>query len=502
MLNSIMTWVMRKRIHQIDLFIKYPIEVQNEVLFGLTKTAKDTEWGIKHKYASIKSVDQFKEQVPISTYEDLFPIIERLLKGENNLIWPGKLEWFAKSSGTTNARSKFIPVTREALDDCHFKAGKDMLSLYINNFNFSQPFKGKTLSVGGSHEVNPENPNVSYGDVSAVLMQNLPLWAEFIRTPKLKTALLPTWEEKMAAMIVETAKVNVTNLAGVPTWILVLFQRMIETYKLDSMLDIWPNLEWFAHGGVSFDPYREQFKKLIPTDKMNYMEIYNASEGFFGIQDIPNADDMLLMLDYGMFYEFMPIEEYGKENPKTLQLEQVELGKSYALVISTNAGLWRYLIGDTIKFTSLNPFRIKITGRTKHFINAFGEEVIIENAEEAIKYACRITGVTIADYTAGPIFIGDGTKGGHEWLIEFSQEPADLSKFTDLLDSKLREVNSDYDAKREKEIALKAPKVTALKPKTFYKWMEKRGKLGGQNKVPRLANNREYLDSILEMIRA
>lgn len=493
---------MRKRIHQIDLFIKYPIEVQNEVLFGLTKTAKDTEWGIKHKYASIKSIDQFKEQVPISTYEDLFPIIERLLKGENNLLWPGKLEWFAKSSGTTNARSKFIPVTREALDDCHFKAGKDMLSLYINNFNFSQPFKGKTLSVGGSHEVNPENPNVSYGDVSAVLMQNLPLWAEFIRTPKLKTALLPTWEEKMAAMIVETAKVNVTNLAGVPTWILVLFQRMIETYKLDSMLDIWPNLEWFAHGGVSFDPYREQFKKLIPTDKMNYMEIYNASEGFFGIQDIPNADDMLLMLDYGMFYEFMPIEEYGKETPKTLQLEQVELGKSYALVISTNAGLWRYLIGDTIKFTSLNPFRIKITGRTKHFINAFGEEVIIENAEEAIKYACRITGVTIADYTAGPIFIGDGTKGGHEWLIEFSQEPADLSKFTDLLDSKLREVNSDYDAKREKEIALKAPKVTALKPKTFYKWMEKRGKLGGQNKVPRLANNREYLDSILEMIRA
>lgn len=500
MLNSIMTWVMRKRIHQIDLFIKYPLDVQNELIQSLIQTAKDTEWGKKYDYKSISTITEFKERVPISTYEDIFPIIERLLKGENNLLWPGKLEWFAKSSGTTNARSKFIPVTKEALEDCHYKAGKDMLSLYVNNFNFSQPFSGKTLSIGGSHQVNPENPDISYGDVSAVIMQNLPLWAEFIRTPKLKTALLPTWEEKLTAMIVETSKVNVTNLAGVPTWILVLFEKIIEDQKLDSMLDIWPNLEWFAHGGVAFDPYKEQFKKLIPTSKMNYMGIYNASEGFFGIQDIPNSDEMLLMLDYGMFYEFMPMEELDKEHPKTLQLDEVELEKNYALVISTNAGLWRYLIGDTVKFTSLNPFRIKITGRTKHFINAFGEEVIIENADRAIKYACRITGVTITDYTAGPIFFGNKSKGGHEWLIEFNTKPHDLEKFTSLLDSKLREVNSDYDAKREKSIALDMPKITALETGTFYKWMGERGKLGGQNKVPRLANNREYLDSILEMI--
>ena len=495
-----MTWVMRKRIHQIDLFIKYPLDVQNELLHSLISTAKNTEWGIKFDYQSISTIQDFKNRVPISTYEDIFPFIERLLLGENNLLWPGKLEWFAKSSGTTNSRSKFIPVTREALDDCHYKAGKDMLSLYVNNFNYSQPFKGKTLSIGGSHEVNPDNPNISYGDVSAVLMQNLPLWAEFIRTPKLKTALLPTWEEKLAVMVIETSKVNVTNLAGVPTWILVLFQKIIETNNLDSMLDIWPNLEWFAHGGVSFDPYREQFKKLIPSDNMNYMEIYNASEGFFGIQDIPNADDMLLMLDYGMFYEFLPMEDIGKENPKTLQLDEVVLGKNYALIISTNAGLWRYMIGDTIKFTSINPFRIKITGRTKHFINAFGEEVIIENAEDAIKYACRITETSILDYTAGPIFIGDKSKGGHEWLIEFEKPPKDLDKFTSLLDSKLRELNSDYDAKREKNIALAQPKITSLEKGTFYKWMGKRGKLGGQNKVPRLANNREYLDSILELI--
>ncbi len=501
MLNSIMTWVMRKRIHQIDLFIKYPLEVQNELLSSLVKTAKQTEWGEKYGFGSISTLAEYKERVPISTYEDIFPTIERLLRGENNLLWPGKLEWFAKSSGTTNARSKFIPVTREALDDCHFKAGKDMLSLYVNNFNFSQPFKGKTLSMGGSHEVNPENPSISYGDVSAVIMQNLPLWAEFIRTPKLKTALLPTWEEKLSAMIVETAKINVTNLAGVPTWMLVLFQKIIEANKLDSMLDIWPNLEWFAHGGVSFDPYREQFKKLIPTDKMNYMEIYSASEGFFGIQDVPNADDMLLMLDYGMFYEFLPLENLGKENPRTLQLDEVELGKNYALIISTNAGLWRYMIGDTVKFTSLSPFRIKISGRTKHFINAFGEEVIIENADEALKYACRITGVSILDYTAGPIFIGDATKGGHEWLIEFENEPADLVQFTNLLDSKLREINSDYDAKRENNIALASPKIKSLSKGTFYSWMEQRGKLGGQNKVPRLANNREYLDSILDLIK-
>ncbi|MDB4835487.1 GH3 auxin-responsive promoter family protein, partial [Cyclobacteriaceae bacterium] len=371
---------------------------------------------------------------------------------------------------------------------------------YINNFNHINLFKGKTLSIGGSLASNPFRGQSFTGDVSAIIMKNLPSWAEFKRAPKIETALLEHWDQKIARILKETADENITSFSGVPTWTLVLIQKMIEQEQVDSILDIWPNLELVAHGGVAFDPYRQLFKELIPNPELNYQEVYNASEGFFGIQDQPNLHELLLMLDYGIFYEFLPMEEYGKEFPQTVNLEDVVLGKNYALVISTNAGLWRYLIGDTVKFTSLSPFRIKISGRTKHFINAFGEEVIIENTDQSITKACEITGAKVSNYTAAPRYLEEGKKGGHEWVVEFEEEPQDLEKFIQVLDDTLREVNSDYDAKRQQDLALTRLVLHKASKGTFYKWMEARGKLGGQNKVPRLSNDRDYLEAILKLL--
>ncbi len=501
LLSSIITWAMRKRAHQTELFLKYPIEVQSDVFTYLIETAKNTAWGQKHRYKSIGSIKEFQEQVPVSTYETLFPYIERMLKGEQNILWPTTISWFSKSSGTTNARSKFIPVSEEALQECHIKAGKDMMSFYINNFNHQALFKGKSLSIGGSLSENPLYEGSYIGDVSAIFMQNLPFYAEFKRAPSIETALISDWDMKLARMLVETPQENITSFSGVPTWILVLIRKLLEVQKVDSILEIWPNLELFAHGGVSFEPYRELFKKLIPKEGFNYQEVYNASEGFFAIQDEPNRNDLLLMLDYGIFYEFITMDELGKTNPKVITLESVKLHTNYALVISTNAGLWRYMIGDTIKFTSLYPFRIKISGRTKHFINAFGEEVIIENAETAIVEACEKTGAIISNYTAGPRYMKENEKGGHEWVIEFEKQPNDLEQFTLLLDNKIREINSDYDAKRQHDLALTCLKVFTVPQGTFYEWMKQRGKLGAQHKVPRLSNSREYLDSILSLAK-
>lgn len=499
-INSIITWAMKKRIHQMELFKKHPIDVQHEQLFKFLAKAKDTEWGKKYDYASIKTYNDFKERVPVSTYEQLNPHFERIMQGEKDILWPGKIKWFSKSSGTTNARSKYIPVTPEALEDCHYKAGKDMLSIYVNNFPSTNLFAGKGLSIGGSLGDSPLGTHSRAGDVSAVIMYNLPFWAQIIRTPKLKTALMDKWEDKIEQMAIETSKANVTSFAGVPTWTIVLIERILEMTGASNITEIWPNLECFFHGAVSFEPYRQLFKDLIPKDNMNYLETYSASEGFFGIQDQPGVYEMLLMLDNGIFYEFIPIEEFGSEHPKTIALEDVEIGKNYALVISSNAGLWRYIIGDTVRFTSKEPFRIKISGRTKHFINAFGEEVIVENADSGIATACATTGAKIDNYTAAPLYFGEGKSAGHQWLIEFEVEPNDLRLFTETLDKKIREINSDYDAKRYQDIALKMPDVKILPKGTFYKWMEKRGKLGGQNKVPRLSNTREYVDDILDML--
>lgn len=500
--NSILTWVMKKRIHQIELFMKYPHEVQDELFRKLLKEASATEFGRKYGFSDIETPARFRERVPVFTYEDLFPYIKRLMQGEQNILWPSEITWFSKSSGTTNQRSKFIPVSEEALEECHFKGGKDLISIYVNNFPDTRLFDGKGLAVGGSHQINEYDSSDSsyYGDVSAVIMQNLPPWAQFIRTPSLETALMANWEEKIEKMAVETASVNVTNISGVPTWTALLIQRITELEKKDNILDVWPNLEVFFHGAVSFKPYRNLFEKLIPKPDMRYVEIYNASEGFFGIQDQKDSEEMLLMLDYGIYYEFIPVEELGKENPKTVGLGDVEVDKNYAMVISTNAGLWRYNIGDTVRFTSTSPYRIKISGRTKHFINAFGEEVIIENAESAVNQACEATGAVIDNFTAAPVFLEKGKKGGHEWIIEFKVRPQSLEQFTVVLDETLRQVNSDYDAKRQHDLALVAPKINSVREGTFYDWMKKRGKLGGQNKVPRLFNTREYVDDILQML--
>jgi len=503
-LNSILTWVMKKRIHQIELFMKYPHEVQEEVLKRLLSTASFTEFGKKYSFDELVNYEDFRRRVPVHTYEQIFPFIERLMRGEQNILWPSEVKWFAKSSGTTNARSKFIPVSPEALEECHFKGGKDLLSIYVNNFPETKIFDGKGLAIGGSHQINEFDSSASsyYGDVSAVIMQNLPPWAEFIRTPSLDVALMGNWEEKIDRIASSTAKVNVTHIAGVPTWTVLLLQRILDLEKKNNILEVWPNLEVFFHGAVAFRPYKNLFQSIIPSESMRYWETYNASEGFFGIKDQKDSEDLLLMLDYGVFYEFIPMEEWDKEYPEAISLADVELGKNYAMVITTNAGLWRYNIGDTVKFTSLSPYRIRISGRTKHFINAFGEEVIIENADTAVAHACEMTGAVIDNYTAAPIYLEKSKRGGHEWIIEFKKQPESLEKFTQTLDSTLRKINSDYDAKRAHNIALVAPTIHSVAEGTFYNWMKKRGKLGGQNKVPRLSNSREYVDDILTMISA
>ena len=490
---------MKKRIHDIDLFRKYPHEVQAELFQNLISTAKDTAWGKKYGYSDNLSVREFQQRVPVSDYEGLYPYIERVMMGEQNLLWPSKVEWFAKSSGTTNARSKFIPVSPESLEDCHYKGGKDMLSIYVNLYPETKLFSGKGLSIGGSHRPSEINAKVSCGDVSAVIMQNLPVWAEAMRTPPLKVALMDKWEEKIEKMVEIIVDENVTSMSGVPTWTYVLLKRVLEVTGKDNILEVWPNLELFTHGAVAFGPYRQLFSDIIPSDKMNYLEVYNASEGFFGIQDQAGTEDeMLLMLDYGVYYEFIPMDQFEEEQPETLTLDQVEVGKNYAIVISTNAGLWRYKIGDTVRFTSLDPYRIKISGRTKHFINAFGEEVIVENAEAAITKACEATGAILSNFTAAPVYMESGKRGGHEWVIEFVKEPDNLARFTQVLDETLREVNSDYDAKRQNDIALQAPVVHVAPKDTFVNWLRHKNKLGGQNKVPRLSNSREYVEEILK----
>lgn len=490
---------MKKRIHQIELFKKYPIEVQNELLSNLLLKAAGTEWGRKYEFSSIQHYNDFRNRLPVSRYEDIASVIERIMEGENNVLWPSEIRWFSKSSGTTNARSKFIPVSNEALEDCHFKGGKDMISMYLNAFPESKLFAGKGLVIGGSSQVNHLNSKSSYGDISAVIMKNLPLWAQYVRVPSLDIALMENWEEKIEKMAHAIKDENITSISGVPTWTIVLLQRILELKGKDKIIDVWPNLELFAHGAVAFAPYRDLFNSLI-GDKINYIDTYNASEGFFAIQDRQESEDMLLMLDYGIFYEFIPMEEIHDENPRAIPLEDIELGKNYAMLITTNAGLWRYMIGDTVKFTTKSPFRLKITGRTKHFINAFGEEVVIENAETAITKACEETGALIENFTAAPVYLELGKRGGHEWIIEFIRKPDSLDRFTDILDATIREINSDYDAKRQKDIALVKPKVHIAPEKTFYNWMKKRGKLGGQNKVPRLSNNRQYVDELLTMI--
>ena len=498
LVNSIASWFLKKRIHQIELFLKYPNEVQNELLLNLMNEAKNTEIGFKYDFNSIKSYHEFASRVPISSYESYHKLIDRSRKGEQNIFWPRTIKWFAKSSGTTNAKSKFIPVSNASLEDCHYAAGKDLLCMYLNNNPESELFNGKNLRLGGSKELYQENGTV-FGDLSAILIDNMPLWAEFSSTPSNKISLMSNWESKVSAIIEETKNENVTSLAGVPSWMLnILNEVMIKSGK-NSIIEVWPNLEVYFHGGVNFMPYAGEYNKLIPKKDFKYYEIYNASEGFFAIQDQNYSDELMLMLDYGIYYEFIPMKNYGNKNQKIIPLDKVERNENYAIVITSNAGLWRYIIGDTVRFTSTNPYKIKITGRTKHFINAFGEELIIENCDKAIKIVSKKTGCEIRDYTVAPIFMKGKAKGRHEWLIEFKSKPLCLSYFSELLDNALKSLNSDYEAKRYNNTTLEMPKIISARSGLFNYWLKKKGKLGGQHKIPRLSNSRDFIESLLKL---
>ena len=493
--NSVASFFLKRRISQIELFKDYPIEVQQEVLRKLVVYSIDTEIGKKFEFKTIRHYNDFKERVPIVAYEDIYKDIERNRKGEQNIFWRTSIKWFAKSSGTTNAKSKFIPISFESLDDCHYKAGKDMLSLYFNNNINSELLVGKCLRLGGSKDIY-ENNNSYYGDLSAIMIDNLPFWAELSSTPSSKVSLISEWEKKVQAIINESINQNVTSFAGVPSWMLSLLQQVIQQTGKDNILEIWKNAEVYFHGGVSFDPYRNLYKNLFPSKDFKYFEIFNASEGFFAIQDQNNSSELLLMLDYGIFYEFIPTSQSEQD---IISLADVKLNVNYAMVITTNSGLWRYKIGDTIKFTCLNPFRIKVTGRTKHFINVFGEELVVENAEKALSMTCELTKCEISNYTVGPIFMGSKTKGSHEWLIEFEKKPDDINKFMEILDLNLQRLNSDYEAKRYKNSTLEIPKIQVARKNLFYDWLASKNKLGGQNKVPRLSNSREYLDELINL---
>lgn len=496
-INSIASWLMKKRMHQIELFMKYPVDVQQDVFYTLIQNGKETEFGRKHGFAHIGSSRQFAQQVPLQDYESLKPLIERTRRGEQGLLWNSDIKWFAKSSGTTD-KSKFIPVSEESLDGCHYNAGRDMVTLHCVNNPDTQLFTGKNLALGGSFTTDSfDNYQSFHGDVSAIIIQNLPMWAEYFRAPNVDIALMGEWENKLEKMADSMMHENVTSLAGVPSWMLVLLKRILEKRNLKTIREVWPHLEVYFHGGVSFTPYREQFRLLFDNDKVNYLQLYNASEGFFGIQDERVSDEMLLMLDYGIYYEFMPMDEMGQIQDKILPLEEVKTGTDYALIISTNAGLWRYQLGDTIQFTNLNPYRFRISGRTKQFINVFGEELMVHNADQAIAAACEKTHALVKDYTAAPVFMREGA-GAHEWLIEFEREPNNFDFFVALLDESLKKQNSDYEAKRYNNFVLHAPVVRKMPQNTFYNWLKRNNKLGGQYKVPRLNNNRTLLEDVLK----
>lgn len=495
LLSPAISRLARMRHWRIEQWINNPIEVQREVLQDLVTHGQYTEFGRKYGFNQLFTIRKFKEAVPIQEYDDIKPYIERIMLGEENLLWNTPVSWFAKSSGTTNDKSKFIPITQESLEDCHFQSAKDVLTMYYNNRNESDLLTGKGLVIGGSHQISQINDDMQYGDLSAVLLQNTPIWANWIRTPELSIALMDEWETKIELLAKHTIAEDVTSISGVPTWTMILIKRILEITGKDTLKEVWPNLELYIHGGVSFTPYREQFKKLI-GEGCSYLEMYNASEGFFAAQANTDDDGMLLFLENGIFYEFMPIGEYGKKDPQTIGLKEVIVGEQYALVISTNGGLWRYLVGDTIQFTSTYPFRIKVSGRLKQYINAFGEELIADNADKAIAIASEKTGLLVNDYTAAPIYLGEHNKGAHEWLIEFEESPACTDQFAYELDYALKSLNSDYEAKRYKDIALGLPLVHAIDKTVFKNWLKQKGKLGGQHKVPRLSNERKYIEEI------
>jgi len=502
LLNKLISQLTKKRLKEIDFFKNNPAEVQEMALFSLLKQAEKTEYGRDYNFTKLiskKSISSFQRNCPINSYEDLKPYIDKIRKGQHNILWNTEIKWFAQSSGTAEDKSKYIPVSQEALDFCHFRGGKDIVFLYADMFPETNVLRGRGLAIGGSRQINTYDGKQFYGDLSAVLIENLPLWARIMRTPEKSIALLPEWEEKIEQMAQKTMTQNVSSISGVPSWMLVLLKRIIEMNQGKSISEVWPSLELIIHGGVSFAPYREQFTKIIGSDSVNYLETYNASEGIFSIQDDLNSNDMLLMLDYGIFYEFIEASQFYEANPRVIPLVDIEIGVNYAMLITTNAGLWRYSIGDTVMFTNNAPYKLKVTGRTKHFINAFGEELISDNAEKALSRAANKTGAEITEYTGAPIYMTNEKSGGHEWLIEFAKLPNNIEEFSLIFDNTLKELNSDYEAKRHKNMTLKFPKIHIANKNQFYDWLKKKGKLGGQNKIPRLFNGRKYIDELLAM---
>jgi len=495
-INSIVNSLNSKRLKRIDYFKAHPFAVQEVTLFELIRQAGNTEWGKRYQFEKIRHVAGFQDALPLQTYEDVKPYVDRIRSGEQNILWSSDITWFAKSSGTTADKSKFIPVSKEALETCHYQGGYDVLAIYAQQNPKTRIFTSKTLTLGGSHEINRKENHSRYGDLSAILIENIPRWVNLVRAPPAKVALLADFEKKLEQIAKISVKKHVVAFTGVPSWNMTLMKHILNYTGKKNIMEVWRDMELFIHGGVSFEPYRELYRQLFPSPDMHYFETYNASEGFFALQDDPNSNDMLLMLDYGVFYEFIPVDQLGKKYPEVLTIDRVKTNRNYAIVITTNSGLWRYIIGDTVVFTSTNPYKIRITGRIQQYINAFGEEVIVDNAEKALKVACKATNAIVSEYTAGPIYMDNDHNGAHEWLIEFEKEPDDLSLFTKHLDQALCSFNSDYEAKRNKNITLRMPVVHSLPKGAFYKWMKQRGKLGGQNKVPRLSNDRKYIDEI------
>lgn len=490
---------MIRRMEKLHFSIHHAETTQRSVLMHLLQTAKHTTFGKAHQFSTIEIYEDYAKRVPLCTYEDLHETITAIRSGKQNLLWPTQIKWFAKSSGTTAGVSKFLPLSYEAIEDCHFKGGKDLLALYCNQFPKTTLFSGFSLRLGGSTSVNSNNHESYFGDLSALLIENLPFWVEIRSTPNQRIALMEEWESKIHSISEQAISQNVTSLFGVPSWMLVLCKHILEITGKSHMHEVWPNMELYGHGGVSFAPYRKQFEALFPHAKMTFMETYNASEGFFAVQDDVDRKDMLLLIDHGIFYEFLPMTEFSSANRTAIPLEAVELGVNYAMVISTNSGLWRYIIGDTVKFTSTQPYRIQITGRTKHFINAFGEELIMENAERAISEVCTKLKITINEYSAAPVYMNEGAAGAHEWIFEFESPPEDLRSFTELFDNALKATNTDYEAKRHKNMALQPPIIHIARKNLFHDWLRKHQKLGGQHKVPRLRNDRALMDELLTL---
>jgi len=500
-LKTLYKWASFSRMKQIELMASYAMDFQIEQLSYLVSQGKNTSYGALYGLMNVKNYEDFKKNIPVVHYNDIKHYIKRMLEGEESVLWPGKVKWFAKSSGTTADKSKFIPVSEESLKNTHYKGGKDIFAIYVNNYPDTKIFSGKALSIGGAHQINPISNESFYGDLSAILIQNLPFWANFLRVPSLQTALLDDWGEKIKRIIEESKDENVTTVAGIPSWTFVVFNHLLDATGKKNILEVWPQFELFVHGGVSFDPYKNAYKKLLPSDSVKYLETYNASEGFFAIQVDKGSNDMMLMLDYQVFYEFIPFDEYEKNNfSNAVPIEGVKKDIVYVMVITTNGGLWRYIIGDTVKFTSINPYKIKIVGRIKHYINVFGEELMIDQVEKAIAVANEKTGAIVVDYTVGPVFMDYvNKKGAHEWVIEFEKSPGNLDYYASVLDNELQKLNSDYEAKRKNNFTLHPPKINVVSSGTFHKWLSQKGKLGGQHKMPRLSNNREILEEILSI---